>query len=92
MSRCVTCWVCGVRSEGEGVPVQLKESYLIGTGPGLVPRDIDVVDHLAGLYRVRARVREHRVVERYSLMVRRIGGGRRYPTACGSDRMHTTIG
>ena len=92
MSLRVTCWVSSVRGEGEGVPVHFKDSYLIGTRPHFVPRDIDVVDHLTGLYRVPARVREHRVVERYSLVVRWSGGGRHYPTACGSDRLHTTIG
>src|SRR5580704_15162164 len=66
-----TGWVSEVRCNGEGVPLHVEESNLIGTSPHFVPRNIDVVDDPAGLCRVRARIREHRVVERHSFIVRR---------------------
>jgi hypothetical protein len=79
MSLRVAGWVRGACREGEDVPVHLKESNLIGTSPEFVPGNIDVVDDLAALYRVCTRVREHRVVERHSLIARRCGAGRHYP-------------
>jgi hypothetical protein len=70
-----------MRCEGEEVPVDPKESNLIGASPGFIPGNIDVVDDLAGLYRVGARVREHRVMERYSLIRRWIGARLHHPAA-----------
>jgi hypothetical protein len=86
-----TSWVSKVRCQGEGVPVHLKESNLIGTRPDFIPGNIDVMDDLAGLYGVRARIREHRIVERHSLIVRRRGAGRRYPITRGSNYLHAPI-
>ena len=57
-----TDWIRDVRREGEEVPVQFEESNLICTRPDLVPRDVDMVDDLVAIYRIRARVREHCVV------------------------------
>jgi hypothetical protein len=81
-----------MRCEGEEFPVDLEESKLIGTSPGFIPGYIDVVDDLAGLYRVGARVREHRVMERHSLILRWIGARLHHPAARGSNHLHATIG
>src|ERR1700722_3653003 len=87
-----TGWVSEVRCNGEGVPLHIEESNLIGTRPNFVPGNIDVMDVPAGRCRVRARIRENRVVERHSFIIRRSRAGRHHSTICGSDRVHATIG
>src|SRR5262245_23339386 len=92
MSLRVAGRVRGAHRQDEDVPAELTASYLIGTCPGFVPGNIDVVDDLVSLNRVRARVREHRVVERHSLIVRWSGIGRHCPTVRSSDHLHATVG
>jgi len=38
--------------EGEDVPIQLVETNLVGSRPGLIPRDIHVMDYLLSIQRV----------------------------------------
>jgi hypothetical protein len=52
MSLRATDRVRDARCKSEGVPVHLEESSLIGTTPDFVPGNIDMVNDLAGFYRV----------------------------------------
>src|SRR5262245_54340837 len=52
-----------VNADNEAVAFKLEEADLIGAGPGFVPRDIEMVDHLLALNRITARIRNHVLVK-----------------------------
>src|SRR5215471_5120717 len=61
--------LAGGRCIGERMLIDLAEPHLVGTGPCLVPTQVDLMYDSIRLDRIAARIGEHRVVQRDLLFV-----------------------
>src|SRR3954469_12571410 len=89
---CVEVALVGSRRDREHVAVQRVKSDLIGSGPGLLPGDVDVVRDLLGFERERPGVGHHSPQQLDAFLFGRNSVSGRGGVVAGEDRVHPVSG
>src|SRR3954452_24037679 len=82
----------GSRRDRQHISVELVEPDLVGSGPGLIPRDVDVVRHLFGLQGERPGVGHHGPEQFDAFLFGWNGVSRRNAVFPRENRVHAAIG